>query len=62
MIHAYFYSLPMHAVFYHKQEKYIKIKEERVRDESGKEWLFEGHYGCLVDPLLEGLVTERPLV
>jgi hypothetical protein len=46
--HVYFFALPNRAKFVHKGEIYTKLKDERAKDEKGKLWTFEPHYGCLI--------------
>ena len=41
-------ALPAEAVFLHKGDFYEKIDDEHAKQVRGKEWIFEGHYGCLI--------------
>jgi hypothetical protein len=53
--HLYFYALPVGEHFSHKGERYVKTGEESARSldgskpRSGGDWLFEAHYGVLID-------------
>lgn len=59
--HVFFYSIPVGTEFVHKGERYRKTgEEEAVELDNGKKWLFEIHYGVLIDELLPG-VEFRPL-